>query len=141
MSMIREQACATRYGSERPQTCLAGDQENDQELVFDCVYWLNAGKDLTGHHPRRRNKTDRRHTVHGRHETCSQRVPYSGEHSLIPGAAQCETGFYGRSFADQAIGQRVQTQAYTCHGVAQHHAQQGQRIVRMIAGIRAQLRQ
>ena len=43
---------ATNHCGQCSQSCPAGNQEHNQELVFHGVYRFDAGKDLTGHHSR-----------------------------------------------------------------------------------------
>jgi hypothetical protein len=106
-------------------------------LILDGVDRFDACKDLAGHHPRQRDKADRSHAVHDWHEAASQCVPQDRQQRLIPGTAKSEASFDGGPFAHQAIRQHVQAQAYPRHGVAQDHAQQWQRIARMVPRIRA----
>ena len=107
MSMIGEQACATQDGDQRSEPGPAGDQEHDQQLIFDRIDRLDARKNLAGHHPRQGNEADRRHAVHDRHEAASQGVADNGQKGLVSGAAERKTGFHRGSFAHQAVGQNV----------------------------------
>jgi hypothetical protein len=127
MSMIGEEASASHHGSESSQSCSTGDQEHDQKLIFDGVYGFDARKDLTGHHPWQRDKADRGHRIDGRHQPAPDRIPQDRQQRLVPGTAKRKASFYRGPFTHHAIGQHVQAQAYTRHGVAQDHAQQRQR--------------
>lgn len=113
MPMIGQKASASRHGGERPQSRPAGDQEHDQELILDGVDRFDACKDLTGHHPRQRDKADRSHAVHDWREAASQCVPQDRQQRLIPGTAKSKASFDGGSFAHQCIRQHVQAQAYS----------------------------
>jgi len=84
MPMIREQMSTSDDGSQRSQARPAGNQEHDEELIFHGIGRRDAGKNLTGHHSRQGNKTNGRHSVNGRHEAASQRVPNYRQQRLIP---------------------------------------------------------
>ena len=141
MPMIGEQSCASHDGGQRSQSRSAGDQKHDQELIFYGVYRFDSGKDLAGHHSWQGNKTNRRHAIDGRHEPASQRIAQDWEQRLIAGTSERKARLHRGSLAHQTIGEHIQAQTYSCHGVTQDHAQQGQRIARMIPRLGVQLRQ
>src|SRR6516162_395799 len=141
MPMIREQMSGSYDGGQRSQARSASDQEHDEELILHGIGRLDAGENLPRHHSRQGNKTDCRHAVNGRHEAASQSVPDYRQQRLISRAAERKTSFYRGSFAHQTGGEYVKAQAYTGHGVTQDHAQQGQRVARMVPGFGTQLRE
>ena len=107
MPMIRKQMSASYNGGQRTQARSAGNQEHDKELILDGIGRLDARKDLAGHHSRQGDKADCRHSVDGRHEAASQRVPNYRQQGLVPRTSQRKTGFHCGSFAHQTIGEDV----------------------------------
>ena len=88
LAIVGERAGGQIGRARRRQAAAAGQQEHQEDLVFDRLHRIEAGEDLAGHDAGQGDHAGGRHLVDDRHQATPDRVAYERAGSFPIGGAE-----------------------------------------------------